>query len=243
MTKFTALIQAYLNTWNETDPTARKEAIREVWEVSGRYSDPLAVAQGHEEIDRTIAAVQQQFPAMTFELLGEIDAHGDQARFRWQLGAMGKKPVAIGFDVMVTGQRGKVQSVLGFLDQIPSKTPEGVESPRSYAVGLLTDAHMGDDLTQYLRRIDDTLAPYSGKFLIHGASPAQVEGQWIPDLIVIEFPKAHAARAWYSSEAYQAILPLRTDNATGIVALFEGVEHPHKATDILAYATTSRSNL
>lgn len=234
MTEFTTLVREYLDVWNEIDPAARREAIETVWAASGRYSDPLAVAQGHEEIDLTIAAVQQQFPGLTFELLGDIDALDDQARFRWRLGTAGQEPVAIGFDVLVKDQDERVQLVLGFLDQVPSTPAAATETVSSYAVGLLSDVHMGQDIAEYLRRIDGTLAPFSGRFLIHGATPAQVESRWPGDLIVIEFPEAGAAADWYTSDAYQEILPLRTDNAEGAVALFEGVVHPHRATDILS---------
>lgn len=241
MTKFTALIGEYLKVWNETDPAARREAIERVWAASGRYSDPLAVAQGHEEIDRMIAAAQQQFPGLTFELLGDIDALHDQARFRWRLGTIGQEPVAIGFDVLVKDQDDRVELVFGFLDQVPSTPSQDMKTTSSYAVGLLHNVCMGEDIAEYLRRIDDTLVPFSGRFLIHGAPPAQVESRWPGDLIVIEFPGASAAADWYASDAYQAILPLRTDNAEGAVALFTGVEHPHRATDILNSKVTTDS--
>jgi uncharacterized protein (DUF1330 family) len=50
---------------------------------------------------------------------------------------------------------------------------------------------------------------------------------------VIAFPDKDAAAGWYASDAYQAILPLRTNNATGWAILLEGVDRDHKATDIL----------
>jgi hypothetical protein len=42
-----------------------------------------------------------------------------------------------------------------------------------------------------------------------------------------------AARGWYSSPAYQAIVRLRTDNSDGDTILVEGVAQGHRATDIL----------
>lgn len=53
------------------------------------------------------------------------------------------------------------------------------------------------------------------------------------DLIVIEFPDMEAARQWYASPAYQAILPLRTGHASGAIFLVAGVPGDHVATDIL----------
>jgi len=104
----------------------------------------------------------------------------------------------------------------------------------SYAVAVLDDVLMGDDITEYLRRIDDTLAPFDGRFLIHGARPDVREGNWPGDLIVVRFPSSEGAQRWYDSDAYQAIAPLRTNNSKGTVALFEGVDADHRATDILA---------
>lgn len=110
---------------------------------------------------------------------------------------------------------------------------EDTTSQRGYAVGLLSKVLMGEDIVEYLRRIDGTLATYFGRFLIHGNTANEVEGSWPGDLIVIEFPSMEHAVHWYNSEAYQKIVTLRTANAEGSVALFRGVENPHLATDIL----------
>jgi hypothetical protein len=43
------------------------------------------------------------------------------ARFQWQLvPAGGGEPVAIGFDVAVTAEDGRIEGVLGFLDRAPA---------------------------------------------------------------------------------------------------------------------------
>ncbi|WP_193106492.1 DUF1330 domain-containing protein [Brachybacterium sp. FME24] len=110
---------------------------------------------------------------------------------------------------------------------------DDITTTRSYAVGLLSRVSMGEDIIEYLRRIDATLAPFAGRFLIHGSSALEKENTWPEDLIVIEFPTSTAAAAWYDSAAYQEIISLRTANAEGTVALFAGVEHPHRATDVI----------
>ena len=103
----------------------------------------------------------------------------------------------------------------------------------SFAVANLVDVHMGEEIEQYLRRIDATLAPFGGRFLVHGAATRPVEGECAGDLIVIGFPEKDGAAAWYSSADYQAILPLRLSNSRGWAVLVEGVEEPHRATDVL----------
>lgn len=106
----------------------------------------------------------------------------------------------------------------------------------AFAIGHLTAVSMGPEIAQYLERIDATLAPFQGRFRVHGAQAECVEGQWAGDIIVIEFPDMEKARAWYRSDAYTAILPLRSRNSTGNIILIEGVPGDHKATDILTQA-------
>ena len=97
----------------------------------------------------------------------------------------------------------------------------------------LRSVTLGTAITTYLRTIDDTLAPSHGRFLVHGAKPDVVEGIWGGDLVIIEFPDLERASAWYSSAAYQQILPLRTESCDGTVVLVDGVPPDHRAIDIL----------
>ena len=104
----------------------------------------------------------------------------------------------------------------------------------AYAVAHLRDVHVGPDIVDYIRRIDETLTPFGGRFLIHGGPVEVLEGTWHGDLIVIAFPDRSQARAWYDSPAYRRILPLRTGNSTGDTFFIDGVSDGHKATDVLA---------
>ena len=63
MSDFDSLIQRYIAVWNETDTTARRRSVEQVWTPDARYIDPLVDAQGHDGIDATMHAVQTQFPA------------------------------------------------------------------------------------------------------------------------------------------------------------------------------------
>jgi uncharacterized protein (DUF1330 family) len=92
---------------------------------------------------------------------------------------------------------------------------------------------MGPPIEEYLRRIDETLEPFGGRFIVHGGRIEVLEGSWTGHLIILEFPDLDAARAWYHSPAYQAIVRLRTDNSEGDTVLVEGVAEGHLATDIL----------
>ena len=106
----------------------------------------------------------------------------------------------------------------------------------AYAVAHLRHVDMGPDIVAYLERIDGTLAPFGGRFVIHGGPVEPLEGAWSGALIMIAFPDRDRARAWYASPAYQAILPLRTWNSDGVAFLIDGVSEDHRATDVLAKA-------
>ena len=114
------LIERYLACWNETEPAARRKLIDDLWVEDASYIDPMAEAHGRDAIDATIAAVQGQFPGLVFTPVGSVDAHHRQARFTWGLGPAGVEPIVIGFDVAVTDGDGRLTTVLGFLDKVPS---------------------------------------------------------------------------------------------------------------------------
>jgi uncharacterized protein (DUF1330 family) len=103
----------------------------------------------------------------------------------------------------------------------------------AYAIGHLHDVRMGAEIVAYLEGIDATLAPFGGRFVIHGGPVDLLEGEWSGDLVAIAFPDRAAAHAWYASDAYRAIAGLRTRNACGTVLIIDGVDESHRATDIL----------
>jgi hypothetical protein len=114
------LVESYLDTWNETDPEARRSAVATVWAEDARYVDPLASVSGHDQISDLIAGVQAQVPGHVFRVLDRVDAHHNVIRFAWELvPASGGESLAIGFDVAVTEDDGRIRNVFGFLDKAP----------------------------------------------------------------------------------------------------------------------------
>lgn len=93
----------------------------------------------------------------------------------------------------------------------------------AYAVAHLRTLSEHDDVFTYIERIQETMEPYGGRFLVHGAQVEVVEGRWPGALVVLSFPDVGAARDWYASPAYRAILPLRTAHIDGDVVLADGV--------------------
>ncbi|MFG2114126.1 DUF1330 domain-containing protein [Streptomyces sp. NPDC048718] len=80
------------------------------------------------------------------------------------------------------------------------------------------------DVLDYIEGIQGTLDPFGGRFLIHGAPRREtIEGEWPGDVVMISFPDYAAARAWYASEPYQALIPLRARHMPGDIILIDGV--------------------
>jgi uncharacterized protein (DUF1330 family) len=104
----------------------------------------------------------------------------------------------------------------------------------AYAVAHMHQVTMGPAIVEYLQRIDATLAPFGGRFIVHGGESEVLEGSWPGHLIAIELPDRQSADAWYHSDAYQDIVTLRTDNSRSDVILVDGVSSGHRATGILA---------
>ena len=67
------------------------------------------------------------------------------------------------------------------------------------------------------------IAQYDGRFLVRGGAVEVREGEpGIGRLVILEFPSVEAARTFYDSSEYQAILPIRLDNASSTLVIVEG---------------------
>ncbi|MEU8801379.1 DUF1330 domain-containing protein [Spirillospora sp. NPDC048819] len=86
-----------------------------------------------------------------------------------------------------------------------------------------------DDVFIYMERIQATLDPFGGRFLVHGTDPEVIEGPVEGSYVLIGFPDMDKARGWYESDAYQAILPMRTDTMGGTAVLLHGVPDGYDA--------------
>ena len=84
-----------------------------------------------------------------------------------------------------------------------------------------------NDVLDYLDKVQATLDPFGGKFIVQGGGVEVKEGAWAGAVIVLSFPDMTSARDWYKSPSYQKILHLRTDHLIGDVILVEGVAPDH----------------
>ncbi|MFG2486324.1 MULTISPECIES: DUF1330 domain-containing protein [Streptomyces] len=99
----------------------------------------------------------------------------------------------------------------------------------AYAIAHIRPETMNEDILRYIETIQSTMDPFGGRFLVHGKEAEVLEGPFPSTIVMIGFPDIETARAWYASDAYQAILPLRTDHIPGEVILVEGVPADYDA--------------
>ena len=117
--------------------------------------------------------------------------------------------------------------------------------PPAYALAHLYNPNPHPDLIEYLERIQATLDPFDGRFLVHGPTIEVREGSWPGSLVIIEFPDVDQARAWYESDAYQEILHLRTDHIDGATLIADGVGpnyDPAKMAGVMRHLLSSQAS-
>lgn len=66
-----------------------------------------------------------------------------------------------------------------------------------------------DKLTTYSALATDTLVPFGGEFIAKGAIETLHGETQFQTKVVIQFPDRESATSWYSSDAYQKIIPMR----------------------------------
>jgi uncharacterized protein (DUF1330 family) len=78
----------------------------------------------------------------------------------------------------------------------------------------------------YQQHVPKTISDFGGRYLVRGGASTQIEGEIISQgrNVVLEFPSRTQAEAWYTSEAYQAIIHHRKNNSTGTLLMIDGYE-------------------
>lgn len=95
-------------------------------------------------------------------------------------------------------------------------------APKGYLIAEVnvTDA---EGMKPYGAATPPVIAKFGGHYIVRGGQTASLEGAApAPRVAVIEFPSFAAAKAYYASADYQAILPLRQRAATSRLFLVEG---------------------
>ena len=91
----------------------------------------------------------------------------------------------------------------------------------SYLAGHITVKD--DELWQkYVSGVQESLLPFDSKVVFRGKLASVLAGKHEHDLVVvIEFPDQSTLDNWYSSEKYQALIPLRDKAANVAIMAYE----------------------
>ena len=90
------IIDAYVASWNETDPAKRQSSLAASCATDARYRDPVMVSDGQAGLDAMLAGVQAKFPGFVLRRISKVDSHNDAVRFAWSLGPVSGPSVVEG---------------------------------------------------------------------------------------------------------------------------------------------------
>ena len=80
---------------------------------------------------------------------------------------------------------------------------------------------------EYAKRAHETVTHYGGRYLVRAATPEIAEGApQIHRFVILEFPTLAAAKTWYASDAYRAVIGLRQRAAESDLFFIEGYAPP-----------------
>ena len=77
---------------------------------------------------------------------------------------------------------------------------------------------------RYKQMVAPSLQAYGGRFIVRGGDVETLEGDWSPQrLVILEFPSAAKAKAWWRSPEYAEAKALRQATARTQMILAEGI--------------------
>jgi uncharacterized protein (DUF1330 family) len=99
------------------------------------------------------------------------------------------------------------------------------EEPSAVAAYIVVQITVQDPVTyeHYKVLAPASIAAYGGRYIVRGGSSEVLEGSWQPArFVVLEFPTAAQARAWWSSPEYAPAKAVRQRCAHTEMLLIEG---------------------
>jgi uncharacterized protein (DUF1330 family) len=77
----------------------------------------------------------------------------------------------------------------------------------------------------YVAQIPAFIAKHGGRYVVQGAEPAVMEGDWAPErLVILEFPSRADAKAFLDDPDAQGLFALRHRTTDGRLVLVDGCE-------------------
>lgn len=94
---------------------------------------------------------------------------------------------------------------------------------KGYIIGRI-DVTDAEEYGRYVAETPGAAAAFGGRFVVRGGRCEQLEGEGRARQVVMEFPSYEAARDFYRSGRYQAVLPHALRGSVRELVLVEGVE-------------------
>lgn len=84
------------------------------------------------------------------------------------------------------------------------------------------DVHDPAGYEEYKRRAAPLVAEHGGRYLARGGATAALEGEWLPRLVVVEFPSYDVALRFYHSPGYQEAAAVRQRCSRSSLVIVDG---------------------
>lgn len=76
---------------------------------------------------------------------------------------------------------------------------------------------------EYANKIPEFIAKHDGRYIVQGVEPEQMEGDWLPQrLVILEFPSVGKAKQFLADPDAQALFDLRKKTTVSKLILAEG---------------------
>ena len=86
------------------------------------------------------------------------------------------------------------------------------------------DVHDAQTFSRYRELVPPTIERFGGRYVVRGGASETLEGDWAPPrVVVLEFPSAARAKAWWSSDDYAEAKSLRQSCSSSRMIVVEGV--------------------
>lgn len=90
---------------------------------------------------------------------------------------------------------------------------------------LILDLKIVDlkEFMNYVKSIPEFLRKHEGRYLVEGVEPKRLEGDWLPErLVILEFPSRQAAERFNTDPEIQSLFDIRRNSTVSNLILAEG---------------------
>lgn len=83
--------------------------------------------------------------------------------------------------------------------------------------------HNFESFREYIEKVPAFIKKHRGKYIVQGAEPTPMEGDWRPErMVILEFPARENAAAFLSDPEIQGLLSIRHQTTTSNLVLVDG---------------------